>query len=94
VLPVPVTFGLLAHPQIQHLLVNISRLHDQVETCISRADVKKICLIRKAVFGGVQVLFANKVFILCVRFEPKFQYVSTSIKSHCTSLRANPSGGR
>jgi hypothetical protein len=45
------------------------------------------------VFRGVQVLFANKMFIPCVRFQPTFQYVSTSIESHCFILRANPSGG-
>jgi hypothetical protein len=42
----------------------------------------------------VQVLFANKVSFLCVRFQPKLQYVPTFIKSHCIKLHANPSAGR
>jgi hypothetical protein len=46
------------------------------------------------VLDAVQALFANKVSVPCVRFQPKFQYVPTSIKSHCISLHANPSGGR
>ena len=43
---------------------------------------------------GVQVLYANKISVPCVRFQPKFQYVPTSIKSHCFNLHANPSDGR
>jgi len=53
--------------------------------------VKNICLIIKVVLGGVQVLFGNKVSVPCVRFQPKFQYVPTSIKSHCINLHVNPS---
>ena len=56
--------------------------------------MNNICLIRKVVLDCVQVLFANKVCVPCVRFQPKFYYVPTSIKSHCISLHANLSGGR
>ena len=56
--------------------------------------MNNICLIIKVVLDGVQVLFANKVSVPCVQFQPKFQYVPTSIKSHCFNPHANPSDGR
>jgi hypothetical protein len=70
-----------------HLLVLICE-------CVVRVDVNNICLIRNVVLDGVQLLFANKFFVPCVQFHPKFQYVPSSIKSHCINRHANPPGGR
>ena len=43
--------------------------------------MNNICLIRKVVLDGVQLMFVNKVSVPCVRFHPKFQYVPPSIKA-------------